>query len=135
MTSKQGEGSIAALLPRGPGHRFLVYDDSCSGVPGGRHEATFASVNWIARMLNPAPDFAAFLGDEVISLTADADALRAQWRHWLEVETAWLDRAVTRFFHTMSNHTTYDEMSEAVFTEMLPHLPRNGPPGQEGLAY
>ena len=26
-------------------------------------------------------------------------------------------------------------MSEAVFREMLGHLPRNGPPGQEGLSY
>ena len=68
-----------ALLPRGTGHQFLVYGDSCSGVPGGRHEATFASVNQVARRLMPDPEFIAFLGDEIIGLTADEAALRAQW--------------------------------------------------------
>lgn len=126
---------LPALLPRGPGHQFLVYGDSCSGVPGGRHEATFASVNAVARRLDPKPDFIAFLGDEVIGLTADKAALRAQWRHWLDVETAWIDRNETPVWHTSSNHTTYDVMSERVFAEMLPNLPRNGPAGQEGLAY
>jgi hypothetical protein len=128
-------GPVPALSPRGPGHQFLVYGDSCSGVPGGRHEVTFAAVNAVARRLDPAPEFVAFLGDEVIGLTADETDLRAQWRHWLGIETAWLDRAATPVFHTTSNHCTYDEMSERVFAEMLPDLPRNGPPGQEGLAY
>jgi hypothetical protein len=127
--------AIRSLMPRGPGHQFLVYGDSCSGVPGGRHEATFAAVNAVARRLDPAPGFVAFLGDEVIGLTTDENDLRVQWRHWLDVETAWLDRTSTPMFHTTSNHTTYDEMSERVFTEMLPHLPRNGPRGQEGLSY
>lgn len=127
--------TLPALLARGAGHQFLVYGDSCSGMPGGRHEATFAAVNQVARRLDPAPDFVAFLGDEVIGLTTDEAALRAQWRYWLDVETAWLDRAATPMFHTTSNHATYDRMSERVFAEMLPDLPRNGPPGQEGLAY
>lgn len=126
---------IPALRPRGPGHQFLVYGDSCSGVPGAPHEKTFALVNAIARRLDPAPDFIAFLGDEVVGLTADEAALRAQWRHWLEVETAWIDRATTPVFHATSNHTTYDVMSERVFAEVFTDLPRNGPDGQEGLAY
>ena len=37
-------------------------------------------------------------------------------------------------WHSTGNHTTYDEMSEAVFREVL-DLPRNGPVGQEGLSY
>jgi hypothetical protein len=127
--------NLPALLPRGDGHQFLVYGDSCSGVPGGRHEATFAAVNAVARRLDPAPEFIAFLGDEIIGLTADEAALRAQWRHWLDVETAWIDREAIPVFHTTSNHATYDVMSERVFAEMLPDLPRNGPPGQAGLAY
>ncbi len=135
MGSRKIEDPIPALLPRGPGHQFLVYGDSCSGVAEGRHEATFAAVNRVARLLAPAPEFVTFLGDEIIGLTADADKLRAQWRYWLDVETAWLDRTKMPVFHTTSNHTTYDVMSERVFAEMLPHLPRNGPPGQEGLAY
>ena len=127
--------NLPALLPRGDGHQFLVYGDSCSGVPGGRHEATFAAVNAVARRLDPAPEFIGFLGDEIIGLTADEAALRAQWRYWLDVETAWIDREAIPVFHTTSNHATYDVMSERVFAEMLPDLPRNGPPGQAGLAY
>ena len=48
---------------------------------------------------------------------------------------AWLDREAIPLWNTTSNHTTYDEMSEAAFRAMLGHLPRNGPPGQEGLSY
>jgi len=53
------------------------------------------------------------------ALTADADAMRAQWRHWLDTEMGWLDRCAVPLWHTPGNHTTYDEMSEAVFREVL----------------
>ena len=127
--------TISALVPRGPGHQFVLYGDACSGVPGALHERTFAGVNAVVSRLRPEPEFIVFPGDEIIGLTADEEALRAQWRHWLKVEMAWLDRAAIPLYHTTANHTTYDAMSERVFTEMLPHLPRNGPPGQEGLSY
>lgn len=128
------DDAIPSLLPRNSGHQFVIYADACSGVPGALHERTFASVNDVVRRLHPAPDFILFPGDEIIGLTIDADALRAQWRHWFEVEMSWLDRRVVPLWHTTGNHTTYDEMSEAVFREVL-QLPRNGPPGQEGLSY
>lgn len=124
------------LLPRTPdGHQFVCYADSCSGVPGALHERTFAAVNRVVAALHPVPEFILFPGDEVIGLTADAAVLRTQWRHWLEHEMAWLDRDAIPLYHTTGNHTTYDAQSEAVFREMLPHLPRNGAPGQEGLSY
>ncbi|MHC2435810.1 metallophosphoesterase family protein [Bradyrhizobium sp. USDA 4451] len=126
--------AIPSLLPRSPGHRFVIYADACSGVAGAPHERSFASVNNVVRRLHPAPEFILFPGDEIIGLTADADALRAQWRHWFEVEMSWLDRRAVPLWHTTGNHTTYDEMSEAVFREEL-KLPRNGPPGQDGLSY
>jgi len=126
---------IPALTPAGAGHQFVFYGDACSGVPGAPHEATFAGVNAVVARLSPAPEFIVFPGDEVIGLTSDEAALRTQWRHWHEVEMAWLDRQAVPIYHCTSNHTTYDAMSERVFAEMLPHLPRNGPPGQEGLAY
>jgi hypothetical protein len=127
---------IPALLPRdGDGHQFVCYADSCSGVPGGRHEATFAAVNAVVARLRPQPEFICFPGDEILGLTADDDALREQWRYWFDHELAWLDRAAIPLYHTTGNHTTYDTASEAIFREVLAHLPRNGPPGQEGLAY
>jgi len=128
-------GRLAALLPRPSGHQFVFYGDCCSGVPGASHEKTFASVNAVVRRLEPPPEFVLFLGDEIAGLTADADELRAQWRHWLHHEMAWLDRRAIPLWNATSNHTTYDEMSEAVFREALGHLPRNGPRGQEGLTY
>lgn len=115
-------------------HRFVVYGDSCSGIPGGLHERTFASVNAVVRALTPPPEFIAFLGDEVAGLTANADELRAQWRYWLDTEMAWLDRRATPLWHVPANHTVYDPPSEAVFREVL-DLPRNGPRDQEGLSY
>lgn len=126
--------SIKALLPKPGGHQFVLYGDSCSGVAGALHERTFASVNAVLRRLEPQPQFILFPGDEIIGLTADEASLRAQWRHWFDVEMAWLDRKNIPMWHTTGNHTTYDEMSEAVFREML-DLPANGPAGQEGLAY
>jgi hypothetical protein len=125
---------IPSLLPQGSGHSFVLYGDSCSGVRGALHEKTFAAVNAVLRRLDPQPEFILFPGDEVIGLTADAEELRAQWRHWLDHEMSWLDRQKTALWHTTGNHTTYDEMSEQIFREVL-QLPENGPPGQEGLSY
>lgn len=126
--------TILSLLPRGAGHQFLLYGDSCSGVPNALHERTFASVNAVVRRFRPQPEFILFPGDEVIGLVPDAEALRAQWRYWLDTEMAWLDRKKTPMWHTTGNHTAYDEMSEGVFREVL-RLPENGPRGQEGLSY
>ncbi|MDN5000081.1 metallophosphoesterase family protein [Bradyrhizobium sp. GCM10027634] len=128
------KNSIPALLPRGEGHQFLLYGDSCSGVPGALHEKTFGAVNAVVQRLSPQPEFIVFPGDEIIGLTPDEDALRAQWRYWFEMEMAWLDRATIPMWHTTGNHTTYDVMSETVFRAVL-DLPDNGPPGQSGLSY
>jgi hypothetical protein len=122
------------LLPRGAGHQFVLYGDACSGVSGAPHERTFASVNAVIQRLSPPPECIAFTGDEIIGLTADPEELRAQWRHWFEHEMAWLDRRAIPLWHATSNHATYDEMSEAVFRDVL-GMPHNGPPGQEGLSY
>jgi len=84
--------AIPALVPRGAGHQFVLYGDSCSGVPGGRHEQAFARVNAVVRRLAPGPQFLVFAGDEVAGLTPEPRALRAQWRHWLDVEMGWRDR-------------------------------------------
>lgn len=126
---------IDGLTPRGDGHAFVFYGDSCSGVPGATHEATLAATNAAVAALDPAPDFVIFAGDEIVGLTADEHALRAQWRHWLDEEMGWLDRTTTPLYHTTSNHTTYNSMSERVFADVLPHLPRNGPADQQGLTY
>jgi len=134
-TDKSDPPPIPALLPRaGTGHQFVLYADACSGVPGAPHEATFAATNATVARLRPRPEFICFPGDEIQGLLADDAALRAQWRYWLDQELSWLDPAIPRY-HTTGNHTTYDAASEAIFREALPGLPRNGPPGQEGLAY
>lgn len=129
------DSRLPSVQPRGPGHRFVLYGDACSGVPGALHEDTFAAVNAVVARLDPPPEFIVFPGDEIIGLTRDEAALRAQWRHWFEVEMAWLDRARIPLFHTTANHTAYDPMSERVFADVMAHLPRNGPPGQQGLSY
>jgi hypothetical protein len=83
---------IRSLLPRGPGHHFVIYGDSCSGIPGAPHEQTFSAVNAVLRRLTPPPEFVLFAGDEIAGLTADSEELRAQCRYWLEHEMGWLDR-------------------------------------------
>jgi Calcineurin-like phosphoesterase len=126
---------IEALTPEGQGHQLVLYGDSCSGVPGAPHEASHARVNAVVARLAPPPEFIVYTGDEVIGLTADESELRAQWRHWLDQEMAWLDREAIPLYHATGNHTTYDAMSERVFADVLPWLPRNGPPDQQGLSY
>ena len=136
MDSDHALAPIPALLPRhGRGHQFVCYADSCSGVPGAPHAATFAAVNRVVARLEPAPEFICFPGDEIIGLVGRRDLLEAQWRHWFDVEMAWLDRARIPLYHTPGNHTVYDAMSEAVYRAVMAHLPENGPPGQEGLSY
>lgn len=133
--SAMRESPIEALLPKGSGHQFVLYGDSCSGVPGGRHEKTHAKVNSIVSRLRPKPEFVIFPGDEIIGLTSDETALREQWAHWLDHEMAWLDRTAIPLYQSTGNHTTYSAMSERVFAAVLSHLPRNGAAGQEGLSY
>ncbi|PIK69000.1 hypothetical protein CS379_32130, partial [Methylobacterium frigidaeris] len=123
-----------ALIPKSHGHQFVMYGDSCSGIPGALHERTFASVNAVVQRLKPRPEFILFPGDEIIGLTPDPSALRAQWKHWLDVEMAWLDRRNVPIWHTTGNHTAYDRMSEDIFREVL-QLPANGPEDQRGLSY
>ena len=125
---------IPAIRPASPGHQFVCYADACSGVAGGLHESTFSRVNRVVSRLSPAPEFICFPGDEIIGLTANKASLREQWRHWFEQEMGWLDEA-TPLYHTTGNHTVYDSMSEAVFREVMTHLPRNGPSDQLGLSY
>ena len=127
---------LPALVPRdGTGHQFVVYADSCSGVPQAPHEATFAALNAVIARLTPPPEFVCFPRDGIIGLTADREVLREQWRYWLEHEMAWLNRQAIPLYHTTGNHTTYDSMSEAMFREVLSHVPHNGPPSQAGLSY
>src|SRR3546814_19389098 len=54
------------------------------GVAGAPHERSFAAVNAVVARLDPPPEFILFPGDEVIDLTRDEAALRAQWRQRFE---------------------------------------------------
>lgn len=125
---------ITALLPNSGGHQFVMYGDSCSGIPNALHERTFADVNAVIKRLVPQPEFILFPGDEIVGLTPDPSALRKQWKYWFEVEMAWLDREKVPMWHTTGNHTAYDKMSEDIFREVL-QLPGNGPADQKGLSY
>jgi len=126
---------IAALLPRSSdGHQFVVYADCTSGRPGTPHATNFAAVNRVVARLRPQPGFICFPGDHILGMTKDYAAVRAQWDYWLKSEMAWLDRDIP-IYHTTSNHNTYDIETEQIWRETFPSIPRNGPPGQEGLSY
>ncbi len=126
---------IPILKPKHKKHQFVMYGDSCSGVPGALHETTFQQVNAVIQRLNEPPQFICFPGDEIMGLTTDPDVLRRQWAHFFEHEMAWLDRRAIPLYHTTGNHTAYSPMSEGIFREVMAHLPPNGPPEQRGLSY
>ena len=117
------------------GHRFVLVGDCCSGVPGGPHERTFAAISAHIASLDPDPDFVCVLGDHIQGLTPDEEDLRAQWRHWRDREFGWVKARSFPVYHLTSNHNTYDAMSEWVFREVFPDLPRNGPSNDLGLSY
>ena len=109
--------------------------DSCSGIPGGPHEATFAAISDRIAAIDPEPDFICFLGDHIEGLTSDEASLRAQWRYWCEHEFGWSRSRGFPVYHLTSNHNTYDAMSERVFCEVFPELPQNGPAEDRGRSY
>jgi hypothetical protein len=82
---------IPALLPRSEGHQFVIYGDSCSGIPNAPHERTFAQVNAVVARLQPPPSFVMFPGDEIAGLTADPTnwpsngdtGWTSRWRGWI----------------------------------------------------
>lgn len=127
--------NIPILKAMTSGHQFVIYGDSCSGVPDTLHELTFAQVNSVIHRLEIPPEFICYTGDEIMGLTTDTDKLRRQWTHWFDHEMAWLNRTSIPLYHTTGNHTTYDRMSEAIYREVMAHLPQNGPYDQKGLSY
>ena len=127
--------SIPIMPAKETGHQFVIYGDSCSGVPNALHESTFKQVNAVLQRLDTAPQFISYPGDEIMGLTTDVDELRRQWAYWFNHEMAWLRRDEIPMYHTTGNHTTYDPVSENIFREVMAHLPQNGPEDQRGLSY
>jgi len=127
--------TIPIMPAKETGHQFVIYGDSCSGVPDALHESTFKQVNNVIQRLDTPPQFICYPGDEIMGLTTDADELRRQWAYWFQHEMAWLNRDEIPMYHTTGNHTTYDPMSEELFREVMAHLPQNGPDDQHGLSY
>ncbi|MDE2856254.1 MAG: metallophosphoesterase [Chloroflexota bacterium] len=130
-----GRSSIPTIKAGDGGHHFVIYSDSCSGLPGTVHEENFRRINALIAALDQAPQFICFPGDEIMGLTKDREKLRRQWAYFFERELSWLDRAAVPVYHSSGNHTVYDRMSEAVFRETMAHHPENGPPDQRGLSY
>jgi hypothetical protein len=128
--------TIRAIRPRSnDGVQFVVYADCCSGQPGTRAEMNFAAVNEIIRRLEPQPEFLIFPGDH-ISGSQDPEEHRRQFRYWLDHEMKWASDRHIPIYHTTSNHNTWTKDMETVYREvMAKDLPKNGPPGQEGLSY
>jgi hypothetical protein len=127
--------AIPAITPHGAGHRFVWYGDCCVVSPDHPNTANFAAVNAVFRRLDTMPDHVVFAGDNIMGMDADADEHRRQWRSWLDEAMAWFWPHGIPIYQTTSNHNTFNAVAEAVFRETFPDIPRNGPPGQEGLSY
>ncbi|MDE2951119.1 MAG: metallophosphoesterase [Chloroflexota bacterium] len=127
--------SIPTIKAGDGGHHFVIYSDSCSGLPGTVHEENFRRMNALIAALDQAPQFICFPGDEIMGLTTDRERLRRQWAYFFERELSWLDRAAVPVYHGSGNHTVYDRTSETIFRETMAHHPENGPPDQRGLSY
>jgi hypothetical protein len=128
-------GPVSALLPRGDGHQFVWLGDCTSGVPGARHERNFAAINKLMLNLDPVPEHVVFLGDNVAGYAVEEAELRAQWKYFLEKEFTFARDRDVPVYNMGSNHNTYNPMAERVFRDIFPNHPKNGPLGQEGIAY
>lgn len=127
--------AISCLVPRGSGHQFLVYGDSCSGTPDTNHASTLARINAAISRMKEAPEFFVFLGDEIMGLIDDEASLRTQWRYWRGTEMQQIASSGIPIFNTTGNHTVFSALSEQVFQRENAHLPQNGPADQKGLSY
>ncbi|MFC3227832.1 metallophosphoesterase family protein [Marinibaculum pumilum] len=98
--------------------RLVVLGDSCSGVPGGPHEARLRQLSDVALGHAGWADGCIYLGDHVDGY-CDPDTLRAQWRHFLEHELAPLAGGFAPILHVPSNHTVYDQASAAIYRQLM----------------
>ena len=137
---------IKPLMPKGDGHQFVFYGDCASGIPGQLWGKNFSRVNSVLQQQRPEPEFIVFLGDHILGSFAKMFAgplgieeqwwdIKKQWHHWFTKQMDWLDSTRVPLYHVTSNHDTFDEASERIWREVLPNIPNNGPPGQEGLSY
>jgi hypothetical protein len=129
MTTRHPAAAIPGLVPRGEGHQFVLYADSCSGVPGEVEVERHQRVTEAVSRLRPRPEFIGFPGDAVLD---GADP--AQWERWF-AEISWVAEAGIDLYQSTSNHNTHNDASIAQFRHWWPTLPGNGPAGQRGLAY
>lgn len=127
--------NIKVLFPGENGHHFVIYGDSCSGIPDTLHASNLSAINNVLKNLVSAPEFIIFPGDEISGLTNDERKLRKQWNYWLHTEMVWIKQKKIPLYNTTGNHTTYNKMSERIFRDLFSHLPQNGPLKQKGLSY
>lgn len=60
---------------------------------------------------------------------------RHQWRYWTDLEMTWQKTCRITLCRATSNHTAYDDMSEAVCREVLQRIPWDGLSDHPGLSY
>lgn len=126
---------IKTIPPKYNGYQFVIYGDSCSGIPGKLHESNLTEMNNVLKHLDLKPEFIIFPGDEIIGLTNDEKLLRKQWKYWLDTEMAWVMENNIPMYNSTGNHTTYNKMSESVFRDIFFTHPSNGPKEQKRLSY
>jgi 3',5'-cyclic AMP phosphodiesterase CpdA len=86
----------------------------------------------VARAAEARPDAVLIVGD-LINAMDDQASVREQWRNWREVAAPLGARFMlpTPGNHDVQGHAWATEL----MVEAFPELPRNGPPGYEGLTY
>ena len=136
--------TLPALLPRTEqGYHFVAYGDCCIGPPepGRGHEEHLAAVHQVMHRLDPRPQFVCFLGDLIWGLTQehgpnyDGESLHQEWTVKLPREMKSLTDLNVPVFRIPGNHDTMTPVSEAVWREVFPEIPQNGPDGQQGLTW
>ena len=144
MTQEPKSVTLQSLLPRTErGYHFVAYGDCCIGPPepGLGHEEHLAAVHRVMHRLDPRPQFVCFLGDLIWGLTQehgpnhDGESVRHEWRVKLPREMKPLADLGVPVFRIPGNHDTMTPVSEAVWREIFPEIPQNGPDGQQGLTW
>lgn len=116
-------------------YKFVIYGDSCSGVPNTNHANTLSKINTLIEEKAEEIDFVIFPGDEIIGLTNNEKKLRDQWDYWLNEEMKYISKYKIPLYNCSGNHTVYNKISLSIFQEKLSHLPQNGPTNLKGVSY
>lgn len=127
----------ARSAPSQPPWKFAVFSDGRSdrtNDPGAANGVRWASTRAIAAHAASQQVSLAIYPGDLANGGRQFGLLKTQWAAWKEAVAPLLTNGIPVYV-TRGNHEVAQDYSVNTWTNTFTYLPRNGPPGQEGLTY